>query len=112
MTPASATDQPNPRDVAVAIDPVERHKHALSLAYRHGFTDDPDAFARRLSGTTAGELEADAQEFAGILAELRERNASKNAPAVDPSQGMYMPNPPKNPATELAEKMRDQLGER
>lgn len=85
---------PDPLTVAVQLDPIERYRYALSLAVRHGYTDNPDAFASRLRSdlTTRDAIEADAAEFAETIASIRAANGPERVLAVDPSQGHGIPN--------------------
>lgn len=82
-------------DTRVNADPaftgIERHKYALAV--RHGYADNPDAFAARLTGTSREEIEADAAEFAAVIAEIRSRQEPPRVMAVDPSQAMGDPKP-------------------
>ncbi|GAA2567674.1 hypothetical protein [Pseudonocardia hydrocarbonoxydans] len=60
-----------PLDVAVQLDEIERYKFALLLAVKHGFSDNPDAFACRLRGDTTDQLTSDSVELLADIAALR-----------------------------------------
>ncbi|RTL66815.1 MAG: hypothetical protein EKK42_15615 [Pseudonocardiaceae bacterium] len=49
-------------------DPIELHKHALSIAVELGYTGSAiDSFASRLRGSTRDEIREDARNLAKIL---------------------------------------------
>lgn len=75
-----------PLDVAVQVDPLERYRAAVRLGVKH-FPDNPTAFADRLRGDTIEDLEADAQELAETIADLRAAAEPPRVMATDPSQG-------------------------
>lgn len=99
-----------PLDVAVQLDPVERHKYSLSLAARHGFEGSAmDTFADRLKGSTRSDLETDAADFAAVIESIRADLTPPRVMAVDPSQGIGPPPQRKSDRDRFAETLYNSL---